>query len=111
MTNTVDPDGGTASRAQVNLSALGGTTVVQDFGYTASTPNTIGGTVWTDTNADGTLTYAFVESVKATYPFYAIRLAGGVLFLGGMLIMAYNVYMTTRKGIEPQPAPAAASAA
>ena len=49
------------------------------------------GLMWRAVNADGTLTYAFVESVKATYPFYAIRLLGGVLFLGGMLIMAYNV--------------------
>ena len=35
------------------------------------------GLMWRATNADGTLTYAFVESVKATYPFYAIRLLGG----------------------------------
>ena len=27
-------------------------------------------------NADGTLVYTFVESVKATYPFYVIRLGG-----------------------------------
>ena len=40
--------------------------------------------------ADGTLTYAFVESVKATYPFYAIRLAGGALFLAGMLLMTWS---------------------
>ena len=33
------------------------------------------GLMWRAINADGTLTYAFVESVKATYPFYAIRLA------------------------------------
>ena len=46
------------------------------------------GLMWRAVNADGTLTYAFVESVKATYPFYAIRLLGGVLFLAGMLIMA-----------------------
>ena len=36
------------------------------------------GLMWRAINADGTLTYAFVESVKATYPFYAIRLLGGV---------------------------------
>ena len=46
------------------------------------------GLMWRAVNADGTLTYAFVESVKATYPFYAIRLLGGMLFLAGMLIMA-----------------------
>jgi cytochrome c oxidase cbb3-type subunit 1 len=52
------------------------------------------GLMWRAVNADGTLTYAFVESVKATYPFYAIRLLGGTLFLGGMLVMAYNVIKT-----------------
>ena len=41
---------------------------------------------------------AFVESVKATYPFYAIRLAGGTLFLAGMLLMAWNVWKTAAGG-------------
>jgi cbb3-type cytochrome oxidase subunit 1 len=27
------------------------------------------GLMWRATNADGTLTYSFVEAVKATYPF------------------------------------------
>ena len=52
------------------------------------------GLMWRAVNADGTLTYAFVESVKATYPFYAIRLLGGTLFFSGMLIMAWNVVKT-----------------
>ncbi len=52
------------------------------------------GLMWRAVSDDGTLTYSFVESVKATYPFYAIRLIGGVLYLGGMLIMAWNVYKT-----------------
>ncbi|HVM78012.1 MAG TPA: cytochrome-c oxidase, cbb3-type subunit I [Stellaceae bacterium] len=56
------------------------------------------GLMWRAMNADGTLTYAFAESVKATYPFYAIRLLGGVLFLCGMLIMAYNVIRTIAGG-------------
>jgi len=50
--------------------------------------------MWRSVNADGTLTYAFVESVKATYPYYSIRVLGGVLFLSGMLIMGYNVWRT-----------------
>ena len=29
------------------------------------------GLMWRAVGADGTLTYTFVESVKATYPFYA----------------------------------------
>ena len=52
------------------------------------------GLMWRATNSDGTLTYAFVEGVKATYPFYAIRLIGGTLFFGGMLLMAYNLIRT-----------------
>jgi cytochrome c oxidase cbb3-type subunit 1 len=56
------------------------------------------GLMWRATNADGTLTYAFVESVKATYPFYAIRLAGGTLFFTGMLLMAWNVVRTIAIG-------------
>ncbi len=56
------------------------------------------GLMWRAVNADGTLTYAFVEGVKATYPFYAIRLLGGVLFLAGMLLMAWNVIRTVAGG-------------
>ncbi len=52
------------------------------------------GLMWRATNADGTLTYTFVEALKATYPFYAVRLTGGVLVLSGMFIMAYNVAKT-----------------
>ena len=50
------------------------------------------GLMWRAINADGTLTYTFVESVKATYPFYVVRLLGGLLYLGGMLLMAWNVW-------------------
>jgi len=54
------------------------------------------GLMWRAVSDDGTLTYTFVESVKATYPFYAIRLIGGVLYLSGMLIMAWNVFQTVK---------------
>src|SRR6266540_4358064 len=71
------------------------------------------GLMWRAVNADGTLTYAFVESVKATYPYYSIRVLGGVLFLGGMLIMAYNVWKTVagQKAVDaPIPSAIAAQA-
>ena len=58
------------------------------------------GLMWRAVGEDGTLTYTFVESVKATYPFYAIRLLGGVLYLSGMLIMAWNVAKTVA-GAKP----------
>ena len=54
------------------------------------------GLMWRAVNEDGTLTYTFIESLVATYPYYMVRLLGGVLFLGGMLLMAWNVWMTTR---------------
>ncbi|MBI5861504.1 MAG: cytochrome-c oxidase, cbb3-type subunit I [Rhodocyclales bacterium] len=56
------------------------------------------GLMWRAVNLDGTLTYSFVESVKATYPFWTIRLLGGVLFLSGMFIMAWNMLKTIAGG-------------
>jgi len=71
------------------------------------------GLMWRAVNTDGTLTYTFVEGVKATYPFYAIRLLGGILFLAGMLLMAFNTWKTVA-GSKPVdaliPLPAAAHA-
>jgi len=52
------------------------------------------GLMWRAVNTDGTLTYSFVESVLAMHPFYIIRFLGGFLFLGGALIMAYNLWKT-----------------
>jgi len=54
------------------------------------------GLMWRAVNDDGTLTYSFVESLEAMYPYYFVRLLGGLVFLSGMLIMAYNVIRTTR---------------
>jgi cytochrome c oxidase cbb3-type subunit 1 len=56
------------------------------------------GLMWRAINADGTLTYTFVESVKATYPFYVIRVCGGLLYLSGMIIMLWNVVKTATSG-------------
>lgn len=62
------------------------------------------GLMWRAVNDDGTLTYSFVEALKFTYPYYQLRLLGGVLFLGGMLIMAYNVWKTvSRESVIPVP--------
>ena len=56
------------------------------------------GLMWRAVNPDGTLEYSFVQGVKATFPYYVVRLFGGLLYLGGMLIMAWNVVMTVRSG-------------
>jgi cytochrome c oxidase cbb3-type subunit 1 len=58
------------------------------------------GLMWRATNADGTLTYSFVESLESTYPFYAIRLLGGLLIMAGMVIMVWNVYRTVAQRAE-----------
>ena len=67
------------------------------------------GLMWRAVNADGTLTYSFVEGVQAMHPFYMVRLLGGVFFLSGMLVMAYNLWKTIA-GAKPVltaiPAPA-----
>ncbi|MDO8888946.1 MAG: cytochrome-c oxidase, cbb3-type subunit I [Hydrogenophaga sp.] len=60
------------------------------------------GLMWRSINPDGSLTYTFVESVKATYPFYVIRLVGGTLYFGGMVLMAWNTFMTVRNGQVPE---------
>ena len=69
------------------------------------------GLMWRSINEDGTLTYTFVESVKATYPYYVVRVVGGALYLFGMLVMLWNVIMTALKGrVAPVPIPAVLAA-
>src|SRR5512138_223381 len=61
------------------------------------------GLMWRSVNADGTLTYTFVESVKATYPYYTVRLLGGLLYFSGMLMMAWNLWKTWSGARAPEP--------
>ena len=62
------------------------------------------GLMWRAYDDLGFLQYSFVETVAAMKPFYSIRLLGGVFFLTGGLIMAYNMWRT----IRGEPATAAA---
>jgi cytochrome c oxidase cbb3-type subunit 1 len=52
------------------------------------------GLMWRATNADGTLTYTFIESLHQTYPYYVTRAFGGLMFFSGMLIMSWNAWKT-----------------
>ncbi len=54
------------------------------------------GMMWRAVNTDGTLTYSFVQSLEASYPFYLMRFIGGCFVVTGMLVMAYNVIKTVR---------------
>ena len=59
------------------------------------------GLMWRATNADGTLTYSFVESLNATYPYYLARFVGGAMVVTGMLIMAWNTIRTWQSAQVP----------
>ncbi len=65
------------------------------------------GLMWRAVNEDGTLTYAFVESVKASHAGYVVRMLGGAFFFSGMVLMGVNVWRTL---MEPkrEPLPQAA---
>ncbi|BFM21182.1 cytochrome-c oxidase, cbb3-type subunit I [Gilvimarinus japonicus] len=54
------------------------------------------GLMWRAFNDDGTLTYSFVEAVQASHHGYVVRFVGGVFFLSGMILMAYNTYRTAQ---------------
>ncbi|MCW1936050.1 cytochrome-c oxidase, cbb3-type subunit I [Pseudomonas sp. MDMC_285] len=56
------------------------------------------GLMWRAVNEDGTLTYSFVEALEASHPGYVVRLLGGAVFASGMLLMAWNTWLTVRNG-------------
>ncbi len=60
------------------------------------------GLMWRAFNDDGTLTYTFIETIAATKPYYAIRLLGGLLYLSGMFIMAWNTWKTLGNKKAPE---------
>jgi len=60
------------------------------------------GLMWRAVNEDGSLIYSFVETVNAMHPYYMIRLLGGLIYLSGMLLMAYNILQTVRNGSRHQ---------
>ena len=55
------------------------------------------GLMWRAVNDDGTLTYSFVESLEASHYGYLVRAIGGAIFLSGMFVMAFNVWMTVKQ--------------
>jgi len=58
------------------------------------------GLMWRTFNDDGTLTYTFIEVLQRTEPYYMLRLLGGLVFLSGMFIMAWNVFKTWQNAPE-----------
>lgn len=54
------------------------------------------GLMWREYDDQGFLVYSFAESVAAMKPYYIVRALGGLLYMAGALVMAWNVYMTIR---------------
>ena len=69
------------------------------------------GLMWRAYDSLGFLQYSFIETVEAMHPYYVIRAIGGVLFVLGALVMAYNMIRTIRGDVrQGEAAPAAAMA-
>jgi cytochrome c oxidase cbb3-type subunit 1 len=70
------------------------------------------GLMWRAYDHLGFLTYSFVETVEAMHWPYIIRASGGLLFVIGSLLMAWNIWKTVRGDkpvdIKDQPRVAAA---
>lgn len=60
------------------------------------------GLMWREYGQNGYLVYAFVDVVMAMKPYYLIRAAGGLLYLGGAVIMAWNVVQTIRGRVRDE---------
>src|SRR5262245_41982002 len=52
------------------------------------------GSMWRATNPDASLTYSFLQSFAAEWPYYVMRTFGGALVLSGMVVMAWNLWHT-----------------
>jgi len=69
------------------------------------------GLMWREYDDQGFLVYSFVETVEAMHPYYVIRALGGLLYLIGGLIMAYNFYMTAKGRVRASEAEVAVARA
>ncbi len=68
------------------------------------------GLMWREVDEFGFLVNSFADTVAAKFPMYLVRALGGALYLGGALIMCYNLWMTVSKVEARRPAPAAVPA-
>ena len=58
------------------------------------------GLMWREVDDQGFLVNSVADTVSAKFPMYVVRGLGGVLFLGGALVMVWNMWMTIR-GAKP----------
>jgi cytochrome c oxidase cbb3-type subunit 1 len=60
------------------------------------------GLMWREYDDQGFLVYSFAETVEALHPYYVMRVFGGLLYLIGGLVMAWNVYQTIRGNVRSE---------
>jgi len=58
------------------------------------------GMMWRATDEYGNLAYSFIDTVNVLHPYYTIRGVGGLLYLVGFFMFAYNMYKTATVGKE-----------
>ncbi|MBC6404883.1 MAG: cytochrome-c oxidase, cbb3-type subunit I [Rhodospirillales bacterium] len=64
------------------------------------------GLMWRAYDAQGFLEYSFIETVEVKQPFNIIRAVGGLLYLLGAVVMAYNLWRTVRGDVAKEAEPA-----
>ncbi|MDX2469148.1 MAG: cytochrome-c oxidase, cbb3-type subunit I [SAR324 cluster bacterium] len=68
------------------------------------------GLMWRATDQWGNLAYSFLDTVKVLYPYWSLRAFGGILFLSGFFMFAYNITKTIQSAptaaLDAQPATA-----
>ena len=58
------------------------------------------GLMWRAYNDYGFLQYSFIDSIAASHPYYVIRALGGLLYIAGAGMMAYNIWRTIAEKAE-----------
>ncbi len=54
--------------------------------------------MWNAMNPDGSLTYTFMETMVEMYPYWWARCLGGLIYMAGLIVFIYNLYMTVKQG-------------
>ena len=68
------------------------------------------GLMWRAFDEAGNLMYPeFIETVVQVIPMYWVRLIGGLMYLGGVVMLMINMYMTIRSAPDELPDPAFAA--
>jgi cytochrome c oxidase cbb3-type subunit I len=60
------------------------------------------GLMWREYDDQGFLVYSFAETTAAMYPYYVMRVLGGVLYLAGLFVMIFNVWKTIRGDVREE---------